>query len=453
MPSQAFQTVSGIQVYTGEQATTYWQSWQGQSEQGDTSNQNAKKQLQEQVTAVLAEVRQKGDEALYAYAAQFGDALQTGQPMALSATDWQAACDTLSPEVKRPIEEAAHNIAGYAQAIMAAVPTQPTFWQPANGQYQTSVRLMPVERVGCYVPAGRFPLASTALMTALSARAAGVKEVILCCPKPSAEVLFAAKLAGVDAVYLTGGAQAVAAMAYGTQSMAPVAMVVGPGNAYVTEAKRQLLGKIGIDMLAGPSEVTIIADESAKPAWLAADLLAQAEHDPLAHCVLLTTSEALANAVDAALLEAMQTLDLPSFVKESSLPNSVILVLESMEACRQACDHIAPEHLQLHGAKAEALAEDLQHYGTLFVGEHATVAFGDYVAGPNHTLPTERTARFSGALSPLTFLRVQQTLSVPKASPYLVAHTVPFATLEGLTAHAHAAALRGHSFRVDDKNA
>ncbi len=396
--------------------------------------------LEAAVASTLAQVKTEGDSALYAMAQRFGDSLQPHQPIALTPAEREAAMAQVPEAIKATLQEAAANIRAYAEQLMAGQ-TLSHQWQHPQG-YQLGYHLRPVASVGCYIPAGRYPLVSTVLMTTLSAKAAGVPHVVVACGNPPPEVVYAAHLAGVETIYRLGGAQAMAAMAYGTAQVAPVAMVVGPGNKYVNEAKRQLIGTVGIDMLAGPSEVLVVADDTAPPELIAADLLAQAEHDADARALLMTTSLPLAQAVQAALAKQLAQLELPDYVSQESLPNSALLVLEDEATCINEANRWAPEHLELMGPTVEAQAEAFTSYGTLFVGPHAAVAHGDYMAGPNHTLPTNHGAAFASALSPLSYLRVQNWAKVAAPNAYLNRHTQAFATLEGLTAHAYSAQVR-----------
>jgi histidinol dehydrogenase len=282
-------------------------------------------------------------------------------------------------------------------------------------------------------------------MTVTTAKVAGVPEIILVSPRLCDEVIVAGHLAGATAFYQLGGAQAIAALALGTETIQSVDVIAGPGNAYVTEAKRQLQGTVGIDMLAGPSEVGIIADAQANPRWVAMDLLAQAEHDPMARAYLMTDSMVLAEAVQQAMVSLMDEITLPGFLAES-IHESAILVLDSLEQCAEVANQMAPEHLQLNIADPPCLRPLLLNYGALFVGYRATVPFGDYMAGPNHTLPTGRTARFCGGLTPLTFLRPQSWIEVPAGGgKRLARETADFAALEGLHGHAAAAKFRTES--------
>ncbi|MFN8608812.1 MAG: histidinol dehydrogenase [Vulcanimicrobiota bacterium] len=383
------------------------------------------------VSEILGQVRQQGDAALAELAERFGDPA----PRLLSSTERQSGASSLGQSERQVLQQAAANIQRFHQAVASSL-APVRLEQP---EYSCGMRLQPVARVACYAPGGRHPLPSTALMTGLAARAAGVPEIVLVCPNPHPAVLYAAELIGADSFYQMGGAQAVAALAYGTDTIPRVDMLVGPGNAYVAEAKRQLQGVIGIDMLAGPSEVAILADSGADPLWLALDLLAQAEHDPDARCCLLSWDEGLLDAVSQQIQQQLARGPYPDFLRQS-LDCSALLLLKDLDECLAALDQLAPEHLHLAVAEPLPLQERLQHYGGLFLGYHSTVPYGDYMAGPNHTLPTGTSARFSGGLSPLTFLRPQCWLHVPGPSPGLSRDTVTFAELEGL--HGHAAAAR-----------
>jgi histidinol dehydrogenase len=429
-----------IPILTRHDAETFVTAQQKASPFLDASPQQVT--CQQTVASIIADVRTRGDAVLYELATKFGDSLQPQQPIAIDAQTIANAVARVPEATKQTLQAAAANIRAFGQLMMDSLPQQPQTM--AQQGYQANFVLHPVQSVGCYVPAGRYPLVSSALMTAVTAQVAGVPTVVLACANPADEILYVAQLLGIQQVYRMGGAQALAAFAFGTKQIPQVDMVVGPGNQYVNEAKRQLQGTVGIDMLAGPSEVVVLADDTANPHWVAADLLAQAEHDPDARVYLVTPSIALAEAIQPILVEKIETLGLPSFLAESSLANSAILVFETdTTACINATNALAPEHLQLHGETFTALQQELLHYGTLFTDAHSTVAFGDYVAGPNHTLPTGRSARFSSSLSPLTFLRVQNQVVVTQPNPYLSQLTTAMAKLEGLKAHGYSATLRG----------
>jgi sulfopropanediol 3-dehydrogenase len=393
-------------------------------------------ELQQTVAQIIGDVRQNGDVALAQWAAHWGDA----PPSLLSPAEINNRIAHLSDADKTHLKAAANAITQFGQHIMHALQPAVASVHP-DGRTLMGARFKPVDTVGCYVPGGRYALPSSALMTAITAQVAGVKRRIVVSPKLHPATCYAGQLAGVDTFIEMGGAQALAAMAFGTATIPKVDMVVGPGNAAVVEAKRQLLGVIGIDMLAGPSEVVTIADAHANPDWVAVDLLAQAEHDPDARAFLLTDSHALAFAVQGKLAEWHQKLALPAFLL-SSLQHSGLYVLPTLVDCAKAANTLAPEHLQVMTLDPHALTPYLNDYGALFLGYHTSVPFGDYAAGPNHTLPTARSARFSGALSPLTFLRTQTWLHVSPGNGPLNATCQHLATIEGLSAHAHSVSLR-----------
>lgn len=413
-----------IPIYRGE-AAREWVRRQNLSH-SDSS-------IAQSVSDILAQVRTRGDAALQELAVRFGD------PPAgvLALAEIEAMLQKLGSADRQALDAAAERIQRFARAVMASLGQV----RLEGSEFQAGMVWQPVQRAGCYAPAGRHPLPSTVLMTGLAARAAGVPEVCLVCPKPDPAVIYAARLCGIDKVYRMGGAQAVAALAYGTESVAAVDMVVGPGNAYVTEAKRQLQGVIGIDMLAGPSEVTILADGGANPTWLAADLLAQAEHDPDARVVLLTWGETSLEKVAEEVGRLYDEGGYPDFLPRS-LQQSGLLGLESPRECARAANQLAPEHLHLAMKDPGLVQPELRNYGALFVGYTSTVPFGDYGAGPNHTLPTAGTARFASGLSPITFLRAQCWLEVQPQCRELASHTARLADLEGLHGHAQAARLR-----------
>lgn len=388
------------------------------------------------VTTAIERVRTGGDSALADIARELGD----GAPEIIAADDprVEAACLRLPAATKETLAFAGARIEKFARAVTQAVtPVSVDF-----DEYTAGLRFMPVQRVACYVPGGRYSLPSTALMTAVTARVAGVNDVYIMSPVLTDEVLYCGRLARVSRFVQLGGAQAVAAAALGTATIARADMIVGPGNAYVTEAKRQLIGSVGIDMLAGPSEIAIIADSQANPLWVARDMLAQAEHDPDARAYLLTDSQQLACAVSQCLTRLVTTdsQNLPPFIA-AALAAGAIFVLPTLQACVDLSNAIAPEHLALHLVAGRTLA-GLTNYGALFIGRDATVSYGDYAAGPNHTLPTGATARFSSGLSPLTFLRTQTWLDVPRPAARLAAYTARFAEIERLNAHRDAALAR-----------
>ncbi len=399
----------------------------------DTTGTDNQRSIESAVRNIISTVRRDGDAGLRDIARQLGDAA----PFRLSEDAIEKALSETDSATKNTLETAARRIRNFGKAIVDSV----TPVTVDCGEFQTGIDYRPVRRVACYVPAGRYPLPSTALMTAVTARVAGVDEVVIVSPQLKNEIVAAGTMAGVTEFYQIGGAQAVAAMTFGTDTIDAVDMIVGPGNAYVTEAKRQLQGKVGIDMLAGPSEICVIADDTANPEWLSLDLLSQAEHDPDARAYLLTNSITVANKVAELVERDVKKLKLPAFLKES-LGASAIIVLNDTKDCIDAANKIAPEHLLLAVESPEVLKPELTSYGALFMGHGCTVAFGDYMAGPNHTLPTNRSAKFQGCLSPLTFLRPQSWIKVATTARELANETTDFANIEGLTAHAAAASAR-----------
>jgi len=301
-------------------------------------------------------------------------------------------------------------------------------------------KIIPIDTVGCYVPGGRYPLPSSALMSITPARVAGVENIVVCSPKIRNETIIAADIAGADRIFSIGGIQAIAAMAYGTQTVPKVHMIVGPGNKYVTAAKRMVYGDVGIDFLAGPSEVLVIADETGDVSLIAADMLSQAEHDPLAEAHLITNDETLAHRVEAE-IRAQVSVSPTREIAEQALENTFIIVVGSMEEAYDISNKKAPEHLELQVADEEKAMERVRHYGSLFLGKNSAETFGDYASGTNHILPTGGCARFTGGLSVFSFLKIQTYQKI--LSPDFIADIVAeLAKAEGLDSHRQAALRR-----------
>jgi histidinol dehydrogenase len=304
-----------------------------------------------------------------------------------------------------------------------------------------------VESVGLYVPGGTASYPSSVLMNALPAKVAGVERLVMVAPAPDGKlhplVLAAARLAGVDEIYRVGGAQAVAALAYGTARIAPVAKIVGPGNAFVAAAKRRVFGQVGIDMIAGPSEVLILADKTANPDWIAIDLLAQAEHDPAAQSILITDNAGVADAVEAAVAERLKTLPRQKIAEKSWSELGAIVLVGSLEQALPLADRIAAEHLEIMAADAEGLAARVRNAGAIFIGAYTPEAIGDYVGGSNHVLPTARSARFSSGLNVLDFMKRTSILKCsPESLRVIGPAAVTLGKAERLDAHALSVALR-----------
>lgn len=392
--------------------------------------------------AIIADVIAKGDEALIAYSLKFDRVDLSRLGLRVDADEVDAALALCSPEAVAALELAHARIVAFHKRQL---PDDCLFTDSLG--VELGWRWRPIESVGLYVPGGTASYPSSVLMNATPAKVAGVGRLVMVVPAPDGEinplVFAAAKLAGVDEIYRVGGAQAVAALAYGTATIAPVTKIVGPGNAYVAAAKRRVFGTVGIDMIAGPSEVLIIADASANPEWIAADLLAQAEHDVAAQSVLITDDEGLARAVEAAVLRQSSTLPREPIASASWRDFGAIIIVSDLRESIALADRMAPEHLEIMTANAESLSEDISNAGAIFLGAHTPEAIGDYVGGSNHVLPTARSARFSSGLNVLDFMK---KTSILKCSAESLAALGPAAiTLggaEGLDAHARSVALR-----------
>ena len=403
------------------------------------TTQTQQGEARERVEAILTAVRDRGDAAIADFTERF-DGFRP-EPMAVSPEALEQAWTSLPTNLRDALELAHRRITDFHQRQRPAdlAVTGP------HGE-QLGRRWRPVERAGLYVPGGRAAYPSTVLMNAVPARVAGVKDVVICSPAGrdgavNPVVLAAAHLAGVKTVFRLGGAQAVAAMAYGSESVPKVDVISGPGNLYVTLAKQAVYGQVAIDSLAGPSEVLVIADHSAKPDRVAADLLAQAEHDPLAAAVLITTDPALADGINAAVAE--QLADHPrQEICEAALRDwGLVVVCDDLESCARLSDSFAPEHLELLVERPEPLADRIQNAGAIFLGPWSPEAVGDYLAGPNHTVPTCGAARFSGALSVETFMRHTSLIGFNRAALEATGSAVQeLATSEGL--HSHAESVR-----------
>jgi phosphoribosyl-ATP pyrophosphohydrolase/phosphoribosyl-AMP cyclohydrolase/histidinol dehydrogenase len=387
---------------------------------------------------IVDDVRRDGEAALRRYAELF-DERTADQPLAVDQDRLHSALTTLPADQRALLERTAARIEDFALAQRAALADMKL---PVPGG-EAGHSIAAVERAGCYAPGGRYPLPSSVLMTAVTARAAGVGEVWVASPRPTQIALAAAAVAGADGLLAVGGAHAIAALAYGVGGPPPCDVVVGPGNRWVTAAKKLVAGDVGIDMLAGPSELVILADASADPGVVAADLLAQAEHDPEALPVLVTTDAALADAVDTELEN--QLAELPTrHIAAAALGDGFAVIADTLEEALAVCDRLAPEHLQILTRDADDVARRANHYGGLFIGGASAEVFGDYGIGPNHTLPTGGVARFKGGLSVFDFLRIRTWLRMNQGPDAAAAarDAAALARLEGLEAHARAAERR-----------
>lgn len=392
------------------------------------------------VADILAEVRQKGDAALLAYAKQFDKA--DLQALEVSEAEIDAAFQKVEPAFIAVLQQAAENIRAFHQRQV-----RNSFVITGDG-IVTGQKITPIAKVGLYVPGGTAAYPSTVLMDAIPAKIAGCKEICITTPAlPDGSInpviLAAAKIAGVDRIFKTGGAQAVAALAYGTQSVPKVDKIVGPGNAFVAEAKRQVFGLVAIDMIAGPSEILVIADGKSNAAYVAADMLSQAEHDKMASAVLVTDSLALAEAVSAELERQLALLPREEIARTSIEQNGKIIVADRLDDVIAVANEIAPEHLELCVDNPFDYLDKIENAGSIFLGRYCPEALGDYFAGPNHTLPTSGTARFSSPLSVDDFVKKSQYTYYTKDALGAVADQIAlFAQKEGLEAHAKSVTIR-----------
>ncbi len=394
------------------------------------------------VRAIIADIRANGDAALKAYSQKFDHVDLDRIGIAVTADEIADARQNCKPETLAALQFAAMRIEAFHQRQ-----------KPADQSFEDALgvklgwRWSAVESVGLYVPGGSASYPSSVLMNAIPARVAGVERVVMVVPAPAGVinplVLAAAELAGVSEIYRVGGAQAIAALAYGTKTMAPVAKIVGPGNAYVAAAKRQVFGQVGIDMIAGPSEVLVLADGTANPDWIAADLLAQAEHDASAQSILITDDAELAGQVEIALVAQLKTLPRSDIARSSLRDFGVIILVPDMEAAIPLVDRLAPEHLEIMTADAAQLSTRIRNAGAIFIGHHTPEAIGDYVGGSNHVLPTARSARFASGLGVLDFMKRTSLLECSAESlRALGPAAVELGTAEGLQAHARSVSIR-----------
>jgi histidinol dehydrogenase len=394
------------------------------------------------VTAMISHVRNNGDAALVEYSRKFDNIDLTPQTLRVGDREIDEAIKACKPEVCEALDLAASRIRAYS-----------TLQKPQDHRYTDAQGIAlgwkwtPIDAVGMYVPGGLAAYPSSVLMNAVPARVAGVSRLVMTVPSPRGEmnpaVLAAARMAGVDEIYRVGGAQAIAALAYGTASIKPVDKIVGPGNAWVAEAKRQVFGRVGIDMIAGPSEILVVADAKNDPKWIAADLLSQAEHDDTAQSILITDDAEFADKVEQAVTEFLLGLPRNMIASKSWNRYGAIIRVNKLDQAPALIDRIAPEHLELAVEDPETLTHFVRHAGAIFLGRHTPEAIGDYVAGPSHVLPTSRTARFSSGLSVLDFMkRTSLTFCPPKGLAAIAPAAATLAEAEGLQAHALSVRMR-----------
>ncbi len=399
-------------------------------------------QVDNDVAEIIAAVRAKGDAALVELSRKFDSVDLDALGLAVTPAEVKAAVAACSKETLDALEFARDRIAAHHQKQV-----------PENGRYTDALgvelghRWTAVESVGLYVPGGLASYPSSVLMNAVPAKVAGVPRIVMVVPSPRGElnplVLAAAHLAGVEEIYRVGGAQAIAALAYGTKTIKPVVKIVGPGNAYVAAAKRQVFGTVGIDSIAGPSEVLIIADKNNNPEWIAADLLAQAEHDTAAQSILMTDDAEFALAVEAAVARQLTTLTRGNIAGESWSMFGATIVLQSLAEAPALADRIAAEHLEIATDNAEELSDAIRNAGAIFLGRQTPEAIGDYVSGSNHVLPTARSARFSSGLGVLDYMKRTSILKLDTASlAALAGAAMTLARAEGLEAHRRSVEIR-----------
>lgn len=395
------------------------------------------------VNAILSDVKENGDEAVIRYTQKFDRVDLTLDTMRVTQAEIDSAVSSVDPALRVVLEKAAANIRAFHEKQL-----ETGFMMETSEKGKVGMLVRPISVAGIYIPGGTAPLPSTVLMDVIPAKTAGVTRIVLCTP-PSADgsihpvILAAAAIAGADEIYKIGGAQAVAAMAYGTATVPRVDKICGPGNIYVNTAKRLVFGQVDIDMFAGPSEILIIADDTAKPEFVAADMLSQAEHDPIASAILLTTSKTLAEATMEALDRRSDRLDRKAILEKSLRDYCAIIVVPDIETAVTFSNELAPEHLELCVQDPESLVPSILNAGAIFMGNFTPEPLGDYFAGPNHTLPTSGTARFFSPLNTAEFLKKTSVLHYDEAAFRACYQDVAaFAKAEGLTAHAEAALVR-----------
>ena len=407
-----------------------------------TTKREVSVDVETDVRAIIAEIRERGDAALHDFSQRFDRIDTRALGLAVTAEEIEAAFRATDPKVIAALQLAHDRIASHHKRQM-----------PKDDHYVDALgvelgsRWTAIEAVGLYVPGGTASYPSSVLMNAVPAKVAGVERIVMVVPARDGAlnpvVLAAARIAGVSEIYRIGGAQAVAALAYGTETIRPVAKIVGPGNAWVAAAKRQVFGTVGIDMIAGPSEVLVMADPDNNPDWIAADLLAQAEHDAGAQSILMTRDEAFGEAVIEAVERQLSTLGRADTARKSWADFGAVIVVPDWETALPLANRIAAEHLEIATDDAEALAARVRNAGAIFIGRHTPEVIGDYVGGSNHVLPTARSARFSSGLSVLNYIKHTSVLKLgPEQLQSLGPAAITLAQAEGLNAHAHSVSIK-----------
>ena len=407
-------------------------------------NRDTDENVDRVVAGIVADVRGRGDAAVVDYTAKFDWAGITAANMRISEAERDAAAAQVPAVQREALAFAAGRIETFHRALM---PSDVDFTDSTGTRL--GARYRPVDAAGVYVPGGTAAYPSSVLMNIVPAKVAGVGRIVMVVPTPGGTlnplVMLAAEIAGADEIWRIGGAQAVAALAYGTESIRPVDKITGPGNAYVAAAKRRVFGQVGIDLIAGPSEILVVADRHNDPRWIAADLLSQAEHDPSSQSVLIADDAAFADAVIHAVEAELKTLARAEIAAASWRDNGAVILVPDFSAAPPIVDAIAAEHVELamEMAEAEALSQSIRHAGAIFLGRHTPEAIGDYVAGTNHVLPTSRAARFSGGLGVSDFLkRTSLVACTPQSLAALGPSAVALAEAEGLGAHGRSVSLR-----------
>ncbi|AIL33321.1 histidinol dehydrogenase [Basilea psittacipulmonis] len=401
------------------------------------------KAIEEAVTHILEAVKQRGDEAVLEFTQKFDRSQATCmQDLEVTPAQMKRALDSLDKTQREDLEQAADRIRRYHEKQKL------TSWQYTEEDGTVlGQKVTPLDKVGLYVPGGKAAYPSSVMMNAIPAKVAGVGEIIMVSPTPNDQqndlVLACAAISGVDRVIRIGGAQAIAALAYGTECIPQVDKITGPGNAYVASAKKRVFGTVGIDMVAGPSEILIICDGSTSADWIAMDLFSQAEHDELAQAILLSPDEAFLDAVQASMQRQIANMPREAILRTSLSNRGILIKVKDLDEACDVANRIAPEHLEISTTNASALAEKIHHAGALFLGAYSSESFGDYCAGPNHTLPTARTARFSSPLGVYDFQKRSSIIQISEqGAKTLGPLTARLAYGEGLQAHAHSAEYR-----------
>ncbi len=402
--------------------------------------------LEKTVQQIIDTVRTQGDQAILDYTARFDqNPLESATSLEIEFSDCRTAYKSLDEETRQALDLSAERIETYHRHQLQESWTIEDRYATALGQ-----KVTPIEKVGIYVPGGKASYPSSVLMNALPAKVAGVKEIIMVCPTPGGEVnplvLAAAYVAGVSRIFCIGGAQAIAALTYGTETIPKVDKIVGPGNKFVACAKRRVFGRVGLDMVAGPSEILIWADESANPEWVALDMFAQCEHDEDAQAILITTSEAVIENVYAKIIELLPEMARKDIIEASLASRGAFILVQDDDDAIELINELAPEHLELATDRAESQLTKIKHAGAIFLGHYTAEAFGDYCAGPNHVLPTSKTARFSSPLGVYDFQKRSSVIRCSEQGAQVLASIAGvMADHEGLAAHALSARVRGKS--------